>query len=432
MMKTKSNKELMAEIDRLQSQLIEAKDTLEAIRTGQVDALVVTGQDGHSLYTLKSADLAYRVFVEQMNEGAVTLNSDGLILYSNSKFSSMINRPLSEVLGKPFSMFILQRDRLLFDTLFNAGWQGSVKSEICLVPDEYSKPVQLSLSVLELDNEIALSIIITDLTGQKKNEHELKLKNEQLEALNEALISSNHDLQQFASVASHDLQEPIRKIQVFSKFLKDRSSSELSDDSKLYVEKIISSAHRMKALVVDILTYSRLSANETNFEAVDLNVLMREIMEDLDLKISEKKAIIDLSDLPVVDGNKGQLRQVFNNLLSNALKFTSPGRNPHIAIQRKQLHAKELGVSLERREEYCRISIKDNGIGFDEKFVPVIFSLFEKLNPKSLFEGSGIGLAIAKKIIDKHHGLIIAKSVVGKGSEFNIIVPVKQKSWEND
>jgi PAS domain S-box-containing protein len=423
----KSTDQLIAKIDLLQSQLNEAQDTIEAIRTGQIDALVVNGHDGHALYTLKSADLAYRVFVEQMNEGALTLNAEGLIVYSNSNFSKMTGVPLSAVIGRPLLEFINLDEREYFNTIFNRGWQENSKGEITILSAGNTNiPVQVSLNVLQLDHEIVLSVIITDLSQQKKNERELKQKNELLKALNDALVSSNHDLQQFASIASHDLQEPLRKIQVFSKLLKDRAFNELSDSSKSYVDKIVKSAQRMKVLIVDILTYSKLSAKEQYTETLDLKALVDEIVEDFDLKISEKNATIRVGNLPVLEGNKGQLRQVFHNLLSNALKFTHPDKAPAVTIETKSLSAIDLGVSLENGRKYCRISVKDDGIGFDEKFASSIFSLFETLNPKTSFEGSGIGLAIAKKIIDKHHGLIIAKSIQGKGSEFNIILPIER------
>ncbi|HZB11873.1 MAG TPA: histidine kinase dimerization/phospho-acceptor domain-containing protein, partial [Chryseolinea sp.] len=340
----KSTDQLIAKIDLLQSQLDEAQDTIEAIRTGQIDALVVNGHDGHTLYTLKSADLAYRVFVEQMNEGALTLNTEGLIVYSNSNFSKMTGVPLSAVIGRPLVEFINLEEREYFKTIFNRGWQENSKGEITILSATNTNvPVQVSLNVLQLDHEIVLSVIITDLTRQKKNERELKQKNELLKALNDALISSNHDLQQFASIASHDLQEPLRKIQVFSKLLKDRAFTELSDSSKTYVDKIFKSAQRMKVLIVDILTYSKLSAKEQYTETLDLKALVDEIVEDFDLKISEKNATVRVGDLPVLEGNKGQLRQVFHNLLSNALKFTHPDKSPSVIIETKPLSAIDLG-----------------------------------------------------------------------------------------
>jgi signal transduction histidine kinase len=417
---------LQAEIAALKIQLEEANDTLDAIRSGQVDALVVKGEEGHALYTLRSADHTYRIFVEEMTEGAVTLNAAGSILFSNAQFAAMVRQPLANVLGCSFIEFVAAADQPLFEEVLLAAWQDAAKREEVLLCDTDSLPVQLSLKVLNFDGDKTLSMIITDLTQQKKTEEELTHKNEQLEALNNALLSSNHDLQQFASVASHDLQEPLRKIQVFSTFLKERSFHVLPDTSKQFIEKIISASNRMKTLIVDILTYSRLSANDALPEAVNLRTLVEEVLEDFDLKIIEQHAVIDVGELPVVEGNRGQLRQVFYNLLSNALKFSTPGGTPYISVMAKPVQAMELGVALLNEEEYCHISIRDNGIGFDEKFAYAIFSLFEKLHHKSTFEGSGIGLAIAKKIIDKHHGLIIAKSAPGKGSEFSIILPLKQ------
>jgi len=421
-----SQRELIGEIERLRAQLAEANDTLEAIRTGQIDALVVNDQSGHSLFTLRSADRSYRLFIEQMTEGAVTLNSDGLIIYSNSQFARLIQRPLPKVMGNYFSDFISPKDAPLFDELLLKGWKNSIKSEVRLTTGNKEIDVQLSLNILEMDDDTSLSVIVTDLTQQKDIERELTAKNDQLRNLNEALIASNHDLQQFASIASHDLQEPLRKIQVFSKFLKDKSFDQLSETSKGYVDKIFNLSQRMKVLIVDILTYSKLSANDTLTGPVDLKELVDEILEDFDLRIAEKNARVDVSDLCVIEGNRGQLRQVFYNLISNALKFISPDRLPVINIQMKKLDPVEPGILQGDHSRYCRFTVSDNGIGFEETYSSTIFSLFETLNPKTAYEGSGIGLAIAKKIVEKHHGFILAKSKVGEGSEFSVILPLKQ------
>lgn len=425
-MEKRSYKSLLLEIDNLRAQLSEVKDTLNAIRTGQIDALVVTDQNGHSLYTLKTADRAYRAFIEQMAQGAVTLDLSGLIIYSNSQFAEMVRVNHSSVLGNKFTEFISVQDIDAFAACFARGWHEEAKLELSIISQDKLIPVLISLSRLQLEDEIALSVIVTDLTAQKKNERELKEKNQQLETLNEALLSSNHDLQQFASVASHDLQEPLRKIQVFSKIIKDRHAHELSDQPLHYLEKILSCSDRMKVLIIDILNYSRLSADDNSIEIIDLRNLISDIVEDFELKIGEKRAVIDIGELPAIEGNRGQLRQAFYNFISNALKFTSHERSPRITVASREINAGELGLSLMDEEKFCRLVITDNGIGFDEQFAVAIFNLFEKLNPKSSFEGSGIGLAIAKKIIDKHHGLIVAKSEIGNGSEFNIILPYKQ------
>jgi signal transduction histidine kinase len=423
-----SHNELKTEIEKLRRELSEANDTLEAIRTGQVDALVVNDDSGHSLFTLRSADRAYRLFIEQMTEGAVTLNRDGLIIYSNSQFARLVEQPLPRVMGNYFSEFVYDEDLADFNVFLSKGWEMNVKSEMRLKTAAKTIDVQLSFNVLQLDDEISMSVIVTDLTQQKDIARELKAKNEQLRDLNEALIVSNADLQQFASVASHDLQEPLRKIQIFTKLLRERANSELSEPSKAHVEKIFRAAQRMKVLVIDILTYSKLSADAHLNDEVDLKEIVGEIIEDFDLRIAEKNAKIIVSDLCVIEGNKGQLRQVFHNLISNALKFVSPDRQPLIEISMKNLDPVKLGLSLDNHAQYCHFTVTDNGIGFEDVYTSSIFNLFETLNPKTVYEGSGIGLAIAKKIVEKHHGLIIAKSKLGEGSEFSIILPLKQPS----
>jgi two-component system CheB/CheR fusion protein len=425
-MKSLSVTDLQNEVERLRAELAEANDTLHAIRTGQIDALIVNDESGHSVFTLTSADRAYRLFIEQMIEGAVTLNVEGLVTYSNSQFARMVQRPLPKIMGNYFLDFILDEDIPLFKEFLSKGWTTNVKCDMRLKGLDKSVDVQMSCNILEMDDDISLSVIVTDLTQQKAIERELKAKNHQLAKLNEALIASNNDLQQFASVASHDLQEPLRKIQVFTKFLIAKASSELSETSQTYLDKIFKAAQRMKALIVDILTYSKLSADDVLVQAVDLKDLVTEILDDFDLRIEEKNASVDVSDLCVVQGNRGQLRQVFHNLISNALKFASPSRPPVISIQSKKLDPREHNLILDNPSCYCLVTVSDNGIGFEEAYASSIFSLFETLNPKSKYEGSGIGLSIAKKIIDKHHGLILAKSKVGEGSEFNVILPLKQ------
>jgi PAS domain S-box-containing protein len=415
------------ELELLRSQLEEANETIEAIRTGQIDAIVVQGDNGHQLYTLKSADHTYRVFIEKMTEGAVTLNNQGLILYCNSRFASMVNTPLSYIIGMDFEQFIAADQLSSYKELFGKAWTEDCKGELSLENENQFMPVQLSLTALELDEGKALSIIVTDLTRQKNNEQQLRDNNEQLAKMNEALELSNNDLQQFASVASHDLQEPLRKIMVFSNILKEKYGKELSEDSNHYLNKIIDSSGRMKALIIDILNYSRLSENNTLLQPVDLNELIHELLEDFELSIRDKKATIQVGKLPFLHVNRGQIRQVFQNIISNALKFQRPGVDPVIIINSKLVKSLSFDSEEDPNGAYALISIRDNGIGFKEKFATDIFALFERLNPKDKFEGTGIGLAIAKKIVEKHHGIIKATGKEMGGSHFMIILPLNQQ-----
>lgn len=422
----KSTDELLSEINNLKIQLEEANDTIEAIRTGQVDALVVKNDNGHELYTLKSADQTYRVFIEKMTEGAVTLNRDGIIVYSNTQFGKMVGLPLSKITGIFFSSLISPGDENTYEELISKGWTEDTKGEVLLASASKVIPVQLSITTLELDEGTSLSIILTDLTAQKQTQLLLKANNEKLQQMNHELELSNHDLHQFASVASHDLQEPLRKIQIFSNFMKERFAGDLTDEASVYLDKIISSSQRMKALIIDILNYSQLSQEDNTYVLTDLNVVVNEVLEDYEILLKEKQASVVVDLLPTIEVNPGQMRQVFQNIISNALKFIRKDTPPYIRVSAKP-GINELEAAPDH-ESFCYLSFKDNGIGFNDKFARTIFTLFRRLHTKDKFEGTGIGLAISKKIIEKHRGNIIAKGQEGVGSEFIIILPKKQNT----
>ncbi|WP_373511964.1 ATP-binding protein [Persicitalea sp.] len=411
---SRTYEELLQENEELRLQLEEATDTIEAIRTGQVDALVVKGPDEeHQLYTLKTADQNYRVFIEKMNEGAVTLNEGGLIVYCNTMFSLMVGTPLSGIIGTAFKSFIPADCLDTFHDIFQNGWFTDSKTEISLLNDEKRIPCQLSVTTLQLDEGPALSVIITDLSFQKETQQLLKSKNESLATINAELETSNHDLQQFASVASHDLQEPLRKILIFSTMLRDKH--ELSEKSAVFLEKIIASSERMRTMISDILSYSRLSTHDNRFALINLREVIREVLDDYEILIEEKNATINVGHLPEIEANRGQIKQVFQNLISNSIKFSQPDKAPIINISSCEVYS---GTQC--------ITVTDNGIGFDSQYREKIFSLFERLNTKDKFEGSGIGLAITKKIIDKHNGTITALSQDKEGASFRITLPVRQ------
>jgi PAS domain S-box-containing protein len=419
----KTYEQLVSENATLHQQLEEATDTIEAIRTGQVDALVVQAPDQkHQLYTLKTADQTYRVFIEKMNEGAVTLNEDGIILYSNSRFAGMVNTPLSQVVGQHFDKYIPPGYHEDYLRLFEKGWRSDCKEELYIKHDGGLIACQLSLTTLELDEGKSLSIILTDLTFQKSIQKLLSENNKRLEEINNELELSNHDLQQFASVASHDLQEPLRKIMIFSTMLREKHKHELTEESETFLNKIIVSSNRMKLMINDILSYSHLSLNASNLTLVELNEVLTEVLEDYELLIEEKKAVIQIENpLPSIEANRGQIKQVFQNLISNAIKFSKADTSPVISVS-SRIELNEECPETSR----CYLTFKDNGIGFNAKFSDKIFSLFERLNTKDKFEGSGIGLAITKKIIDKHNGQISATSVEGSGARFDIVLPIHQ------
>lgn len=245
---------------------------------------------------------------------------------------------------------------------------------------------------------------------------ELVLKNEELEL-------KNHELQQFSWVVSHDLNEPIRKIQIFIKIIKDLY---LAKDEKAvdYVNRTIKSAERMQTLITDLLAYSRLSS-KVQPEKTDLNIVLQEVLSDFDYLIESKGAAVRTNVLPTIDSIPSQLRQVFQNLIGNALKFSNNTDHPLIEVTSEYIETKSFDAKPSPEGKYCRITVKDNGIGFDEIYLDRIFIIFQSLNDRQSYEGTGIGLAIAKKIIEKHNGLITAKSEVGKGASFIMVLPLE-------
>lgn len=274
-----------------------------------------------------------------------------------------------------------------------------------------------------------LVITFTDITEQRlandiiaRNYAELQSTSRQLEDTNVQLERSNFDLQQFASVASHDLKEPLRKIQMFSGILQTRLQSRLNEEEQTFFAKIISASERMQSLIADVLSFSKLSNQDLPFEPVDLNAVMAQIEEDLEITVRERKATLDFGPLPAVEAVPGQMRQLFQNMVSNALKFNDKP-HPHIRIKAADVSAgKAKALGLPPTANYVCITVADNGIGFESQFSEKIFGLFQRLEGRA-YEGTGIGLAIAKRIVEGHGGLILAEGKPEKGAEFSIYLP---------
>ncbi|GAB4007305.1 hypothetical protein GCM10028808_10810 [Spirosoma migulaei] len=431
---SKTYEQLVAENESLRWQLEEANETIQAIRTGQIDALVVEGEDGHELYTLKTADQTYRIFIETMNEGAVTLNRDGLILYSNSTFALMVDLPLSKVIGLSFDQFIAPDSREEFDALFKGVWKGNRKIEFTLSSTQKVVPCQLSATALELDGGVCLSMILTDLTLQKETQQLLKVNNEQLarantalQVSNQALNRSNSNLQQFAYIASHDLQEPLRKIQSFGDLLKSQFAAQLGEGVN-HLERMQVAAGRMSTLIKDLLSFSRISTQQNTTALVSLTGVVNMVLTDLELRIQETGAVVKVDPLPTIQGDKSQLEQLFQNLLSNALKFRRADVIPQIQVSSQTIAASEIPDSIKpthQADTYYQINVSDNGIGFDQKYVDRIFQVFQRLHSKSEFAGTGIGLAICEKVAANHGGAITAHSEPSKGTTFQVYFPTE-------
>lgn len=251
---------------------------------------------------------------------------------------------------------------------------------------------------------------------------ELEQAKDDMEVINNKLMKSNRDLEQFAYVASHDLQEPLRKIHTFTEMAEKRSQDE--EQQKLFFQKIKSSARRMSELITAVLNYSRLSRTAEEYVDIDLNTVVENIKTDFELLISEKNARIENEMLPVVKGIPLQMHQLCLNLISNALKFTD--HPPLIRISARQVSPAEMHISPDwnANGNYIELIFNDNGFGFDQQYADKIFTIFQRLHDKHSYAGTGIGLALCKKIVDNHNGFIAARSEVGNGSTFYIYLPV--------
>ena len=274
----------------------------------------------------------------------------------------------------------------------------------------------------------------TDIHDQKMLsdvlEQKVKERTQELQRANLDLEASNNELLQFASVASHDLKEPLRKIHMFSHLLRDKYFDGSSNGAAEYLERIIGASARMTKLINDLLTFTRLSVSGTP-EPVLLRNIVDEVLSDLELVVSEKEAVINLGELPQIEGVPGQLRQVFQNIISNALKFSRKGEKPCITVSSELVEGCAFDAPLSKSGDHCRVTISDNGIGFDNQYAEKIFTIFQRLHSREKYDGTGIGLAITKKIIEKHNGIIKAESKEGEGSTFTMVLPLKQEELQH-
>ena len=269
-----------------------------------------------------------------------------------------------------------------------------------------------------------------DIHDQRLNEEALERRvSERTVALEEAnlhLQQRNQELEQFAYVTSHDLQEPLRKIRIFVDMLLRQEETIGTDAERVQaLTRIRSSADRMAQLIKDLLTYSRLGLEGNSFTPTDLNTVVLAALRDFDLRIEETGARVNVLSLPIIEAIPLQMSQLFYNLVGNALKFLRPGTLPMLRIFSQALTAEELAQypSLEQDQAYYRVVVKDNGIGFNQTFVDKIFVIFQRLNPRERFPGTGIGLAICRKIVQNHGGEIFAFGKENEGAEFHIILP---------
>ncbi|MBC8770580.1 PAS domain S-box protein [Arenibacter sp. BSSL-BM3] len=279
-------------------------------------------------------------------------------------------------------------------------------------------PVFVSYELIRLNSDRYILTTYLDITERKKAEEQLKNQNEQLEKVNQELNS-------FTYVSSHDLQEPLRKIQTFAGRIMEKELSNLSNSGKDYFVRIQNAAERMQTLIQDLLAYSQMNTWEGKYELTNLKELFEGVVSEFNETIQEKNAKIDIGNLGKLNIIPFQFRQLAHNLISNALKYSSPNISPHIKIDSTLVKGKHLErEKLNPGKNYCLITFEDNGIGFEKEFNEKIFEVFQRLHGKNEYSGTGIGLSIVKKIVENHHGYIFANSELSKGTTFSIYIPV--------
>jgi signal transduction histidine kinase len=299
-----------------------------------------------------------------------------------------------------------------------------LRAKVSVLIDLYRKNRQLLAQEQRL---VAINKSLEmEIKERKASEEEVKHLNRQLLENIASLEQANKDLDRFAFMASHDLQEPLRKIRMFSDRLALKYNDIMDEDGRTNIQRIHKAAERMQNLITDILTFSKISVDNPSFVDSDMNALINEVLVDLDEEIKSKNAKVVVEKLPTLSVNPSLMKPLFHNLIGNALKYCKKDSTPVVKISSEisaQLNGKSTpGVS----HKFCRIYVQDNGIGFDQKYAEEIFGMFKRLHHNSEFQGTGIGLALCKKIVEQHKGYISARSKVNEGSTFIVSLPLQQ------
>ncbi len=354
--------------------------------------------------------------------------------FFNHTWLSYTGTSLEKALNNQWQELVYKDDLQIVKTTANEAFAGKkpfkVEYRLRRYDGEYRWILEIGKPTFDKDD------MFTGYIGSCTEIHDKRLMHEELEQrvrertndlqeLNFDMERSNSELQQFAYVASHDLQEPLRKIVIFSGRLKEHEE-EISETNKLYIDKISESAQRMSRLIEDLLNFSSISKFEKNVEDTDLNAVINNVLIDLELAIQQKEATIDVGKLQVVKAVPLNMKQLFYNLINNALKFSSPDRKLVISITKHKLNKKDIVkiARLDPNKTYIDVVVKDNGIGFDQEFAEKIFVIFQRLNPRKQYPGTGIGLALCRKIAENHGGTVYATSKLNEGTEFHVVLSV--------
>jgi signal transduction histidine kinase len=430
--------QLRAEIARLKQRLHEAERVVESMR-----AVPSTGSNTNGAAAPLEADSLAISILEQAAEPILVLNDFDEVIHASRQAIVLAGQ---DPVGKPFDD--------VFSLEMPSGDSQSIGGHIigrdAIFRRADDRTFYLLYSRSPLLGEDGTSsgsvIVLADISRTKQVEEQLRRSREDLQRLNDnleervaqrtralsraniALIQKNRELQDFAYVASHDLQEPLRKISSFVDLFMDEFGEEVSDDGHGYLCRIRDSALRMSELLRGLLSFSRVLTEARPFHMIDLSMVIEGVLADLQILIEETGTVVETRLLPSIEADETQMRQLFQNLIQNAIKFARPDEPPRVRIKAKMVEA----ASDVPGEMMCRIEVADNGIGFHEKYLDRIFTPFQRLHGRSAYPGTGMGLAICRRIVERHHGELTATSAPGEGSCFVIKLPVVQFSRDSE
>jgi len=372
--------------------------------------------DRHSLeQKLRDSERHFQSWFHDAPVACHEVDRNGVLLCVNQAECELLGFSEAEMVGRPIWDFMAPEDREKTRT----GLLQRIADEQPLVPLEREYKRRDGSSVMmeihqkrirdEAGRPTGLRTFLLDITQRKRAEITLL---EQADKLSR----SNAELEQFAYVASHDLQEPLRKIQAFGDRLKTKYEAGLGTEGLDYLTRMQNAAARMQILIQDLLSLSRVASHAKPFTSVDLGEVIHTVVSDLEMRLQDAKGRVEIGALPAIWGDRGQMAQLFQNLIGNGLKFRKPGENPVVKIESQP-------QTLANGAAGWQISVGDNGIGFDEKYRDRIFQIFQRLHGRNEYEGTGIGLAICRKIVDRHGGSVTANSSPGAGAKFIITLP---------